>query len=133
MRQRHGDQFLNGLLKPLQIVPKQLIGNRLGDLLAFVNIAAAMPESNGQKIFSGSVVAGQFAAFKELDEFLSQIGSPAGVCFRSSDMRATAPSYFPGSMIARPQPSLSPETLHLGPQFFQEYLMYLPCVPPVLG
>ena len=46
LSERDCDQFLNGLLKPLQIVPEQLVSNRLGDLLAFVDIRARVPVAN---------------------------------------------------------------------------------------
>ena len=104
LSKRDCDQLLNGLLKPLQIVSEQLVGDCLGDLLTLIDIAAAMSKSNGQEIFSGSVVAGQFTAFKELDEFLSQLGSSPGVCIRSSSRSAAAPVYFFG-LTATAQPS----------------------------
>ena len=81
MRQWDCDQLLNGLLKALQIVSEQLVGDRLGDLLAFVNVRPVMAKSDREILLALEFVCGQLTAFKELNEFLALL---AGCSWSSS-------------------------------------------------
>ena len=116
MSQWHGDQFLNGLLKALQIISEQLIRDCLGDLLAFVDIRPVVPVTNRVVLLAREFVGREFTTFKKPNELLSQLRSAAGVCVRSSGGIATTPVYFFAGSKIQPHPPPTSQRLR---KFFQ--------------
>ena len=70
---------MNGLLKALQIISKQLIRDCLGDLLAFIDIRPVVAVTNRVVLLARKFVGREFTTFKKSNEFLSQLRSVAGV------------------------------------------------------
>ena len=71
--------FADALLKAIQVIPEQLIGDRLSDLLALINIRPVVPETNCVVFFARKLVGRQFTPLKVSNEILPQIGSATGI------------------------------------------------------